>query len=155
MAKSEQAQMSAFLYLLWRFILASVAWLAAVIVASIAINLLLFAAVEGPADQNTVAMLLKVSLVATPFTIIYVGTGTFIPSLFIIVWAEFAARRDWLFYSLAGLLTGVGVVGYIMAQSNQAGPSDYALFLTSAAAAGVIAGFVYWAVAGRSAGPRR
>ncbi|WP_420960324.1 hypothetical protein [Brucella sp. IR073] len=147
--------MSAFFYLLWRFILASVAWLVAVIVAAFVITVLLFAAVKGPPDQNTVENLLKVSLVATPFTIIYVGAGTFVPSLFIIVWAEFAARRDWLFYSLAGLLMGVGIVGYNIVQNAQAGPSDYALFLTSAAVAGIIAGFVYWAIAGRSAGPRR
>lgn len=144
------------LYYLWRFILASIGWLVAVIAAAFVLTTLLFAAGgQGPADQAVVENILQVSLATTPFTVFYVATGTFIPSLFIILWAEFAARRDWPFYSLAGLLMGVGIVGYYLVQNAHSGSSDYILFSTTAAASGVIAGFVYWLVAGRSAGPRR
>ncbi|PRD43430.1 hypothetical protein C5748_12135 [Phyllobacterium phragmitis] len=148
--------MSDFFYYLWRFILASMAWLAAVIIAAFVLTALLFAAGNhGPADQATVESILQVSLATTPFTVFYVATGTFIPSLFILVWAEFTARRDWLFYSLAGLLMGMGIVGYQLFYNAQAGSSDYALFSTTAAAAGIVAGSVYWLIAGRSAGARR
>ncbi|PYE89315.1 hypothetical protein [Phyllobacterium leguminum] len=148
--------MSDFFYLIWRFILASMGWLAAVIAAAVVLTTLLFAAGNhGPADQGAVETILQVSLATTPFTVFYVATGTFIPSLFIIVWAEFASRRDWLFYSLAGLLMGVGIVGYQLFYNAQAGSSDYVLFSATAAAAGIIAGSVYWLIAGRSAGPRR
>ncbi|KXF78985.1 hypothetical protein ATN84_04350 [Paramesorhizobium deserti] len=148
--------MSDFFYYLWRFILASMAWLAAVIVTAFVINMLLFAvANHGPADQADVENIFQASLTTTPFTIFYVATGTFIPSLFILVWAEFARRRDWLFYSLAGLLMGVGIAGYNLVRNTQAMPSDYVLFMGTTAAAGIIAGSVYWLIAGRGAGPRR
>ncbi|GGA88851.1 hypothetical protein GCM10011491_15830 [Brucella endophytica] len=148
--------MSEFFYYIWRFILASFAWLAAVIVAAFVLTMLLFAfANHGPADETAVENIMQVSLTATPFTIFYVATGTFVPSLFIIVWSEFARRRDWLFYSLAGLLMGVGIVAYQLVQNAEASSSDYALFTATAAAAGIIGGSVYWPIAGRTAGSRR
>jgi hypothetical protein len=147
---------SNFFYYLWRFILASMAWLAAVIVASFVLTTLLMASgSEGPVGQVAMENILQVSLTTTPIMVFYVATGTFIPSLFIIIWAEFAARRDWLFYSVAGLLTGIGIVGYGLYLNAQYQPWDYGLFAATVAVAGIVAGSIYWLIAGRSAGARR
>lgn len=147
--------MSTFFYYLWRFILDSIGWLVAVTAASFVLTMLLIAlGNQGPVGRIPVENILQFSLVNTPFMIFYVATGTFVPSLFIIIWAEFAARRDWLFYSLAGLLTGIGLVGYGLYLNMQAEPWDYGLFTSTVAVAGIVAGFVYWLIAGRSAGAR-
>ena len=80
-----------------------------------------------------------------------VGYVAFIPALLIIFYAEVTKRRDWLFYALAGGVLAAIAPFLIAAVLTPADGSavDFAMMTT---VSGMIAGIVYWAVAGRKAG---
>ena len=81
-----------------------------------------------------------------------------LPAFIIIVLAESFAVRSVLFYAIAG---GLGLVAlyYGVGFPDQPGSVPMRRELEIMAAAGIAAGFVYWAIAGRKAGawrkPRR
>ncbi len=91
------------------------------------------------------------------FGIIFVSAYALMPALLVIVAAEAFSIRAALFYALAGAL--LGAVLYF----NFGGWEPSAVFvhgfarreLEIMAAAGIVAGFVYWALAGRNAGKWR
>ena len=89
------------------------------------------------------------------FATSYVGAVAFMPALLVIVTAEGARMRRFLYYGIGGAL--VGLASYYgtnmtvrLENTTDVAPVGNALQL--AAAAGIIAGLVYWLIAGRNAG---
>ena len=80
------------------------------------------------------------------------------PAFFVVVFAEFAGIRNWIFYAGAGFLIVAGslFLGVANGFASSAGKVTLFLVYLQALFGGVVAGTTYWAIAGRSAGrPRR
>jgi hypothetical protein len=75
------------------------------------------------------------------------GYFSLAPALAAIAWSEWSGKRDWLFHALAGGAIALAVVTYRW-NASTAGMDEAA----ATVAAGLIGGFVYWLIAGRSAG---
>jgi len=89
------------------------------------------------------------------FATSYVGAVAFLPALLVIVIAEAARWRNFLFYGVGGAL--VGLASYYgsdisMRLENTTDVTPVGNALQLAAAAGIIGGLVYWLIAGRNAG---
>ena len=85
----------------------------------------------------------------------YVGAVAFMPALLVIVIAEAARLRNFLYYGVGGAL--VGLASYYgtdisVRLENTTDVTPVANALQLAAAAGIIGGLVYWLIAGRNAG---
>lgn len=92
-----------------------------------------------------------VSFFATSF----VGAVALLPALVVIVIAEAARLRNFLYYGVGGAL--VGLASYFGSDisvrlENTTDVTPVGNTLQLAAAAGIIGGIVYWVVAGRKAG---
>lgn len=89
------------------------------------------------------------ALVAGPVLVVVLLSTMWLPSAIGIVVSEAFAIRSWIFHALNGAISGY--VGWqTMAAFDQTGePMNQATFVFGA---GLAAGFVYWAVAGRTAG---
>jgi phosphotransferase system glucose/maltose/N-acetylglucosamine-specific IIC component len=92
-----------------------------------------------------------VSFFATSF----VGAVAFLPALVVIVIAEAARLRNFLYYGVGGALVGLASyygsdISVRLENTTDVAPVGNALQL--AAAAGIIGGLVYWVIAGRNAG---
>ena len=85
--------------------------------------------------------------VATPFMAIIVGYLAFWPALLLIASGEYFNKRDSLFYSLGGMISGI--VLFVAGFEPDVKNADEAVMLMSIAAAGITGGFVYWLVSGR------
>lgn len=79
-----------------------------------------------------------------------IGYSAFAPAAILIVLAEFTRRRDWLAHALGGGLVACFVL--LGAQSLGVALAFDAGHVASDIACGMVAGIVYWLVAGRSAG---
>ena len=89
------------------------------------------------------------------FATSYVGAVAFMPALLVIVIAEAARLRNFLYYGVGGAL--VGLASYYgtdisVRLENTTDVTPLANALQLAAAAGIIGGLVYWLIAGRNAG---
>jgi hypothetical protein len=92
-----------------------------------------------------------VSFFATSF----VGAVALLPALVVIVIAEAARLRNFLYYGVGGALVGLASyfgsdISVRLENTTDVTPVGHTLQL--AAAAGIIGGLVYWIVAGRNAG---
>jgi hypothetical protein len=138
--------------LLTRLIVILFACLAASFAAGLVVSLAVLIPVVGdlalgPFGEGTFGVMVA-------FGAIFVSAYALVPVLLVIVCAEALAIRAVLFYALAGGL--LGAVLYF----NFSGWDGRALTaggfarreLEIMAAAGIVAGFVYWAIAGRNAG---
>lgn len=92
------------------------------------------------------------------FATSFVGAVATLPALVLIVFAEAARMRSFLYYGVAGALVGLASyfgsdVSSRLENTTDVTPVGHALQL--AAAAGIIGGIVYWLIAGRRAGAWR
>jgi phosphotransferase system glucose/maltose/N-acetylglucosamine-specific IIC component len=92
-----------------------------------------------------------VSFFATSF----VGAVAFLPALLVIVIAEAARLRSFIYYGVGGALVGLASyfgsnISVRLENTTDVAPVGNALQL--AAAAGIIGGLAYWLIAGRNAG---
>ncbi|MGB9041436.1 MAG: hypothetical protein WCC81_03065 [Pseudolabrys sp.] len=92
-----------------------------------------------------------VSFFATSF----VGAVAFLPAMVVIVIAEAARLRNFLYYGVGGALVALASyygsdISVRLENTTDVTPVGNALQL--AAAAGIIGGLVYWLIAGRNAG---
>ena len=101
----------------------------------------------GPFEQGAVGLMLA-------FGAIFVSGYALVPVLLVIVCSEAFAIRSMLFYAIAGGLLGAMLaLGFDRWQLDAVTVSGFARReLEIMAAAGIVAGFVYWAIAGRNAG---
>jgi hypothetical protein len=88
------------------------------------------------------------------FGVIFISAYALVPLLIVVVAAEAFSIRSVLFYAVAGAL--LGCVLYLQAAGWAAGTVNVQGFarreIEIMVAAGIVAGFVYWLVAGRNAG---
>ncbi len=79
------------------------------------------------------------------------GYVAFVPAMLVILVAEVAKRRDWLFYALAGgaIAAAAPLLIALFTGPDRGAPTDFALM---SLAAGMIGGTAYWLIAGRGAG---
>ncbi|QND51171.1 hypothetical protein HB779_04120 [Phyllobacterium sp. 628] len=133
--------MSQFVLYLVRFALIVFGFVCAIFAASLFLNLLLLGSSEmvgsdGPFLYMTI-----------PVFALAIGNSVFIPSCILIVFAELTAWRDWLFYTLGGAASAVVVIVWKWRPQTEDIDTFAAILAT-----GVVGGFVYWLVSGRSAG---
>lgn len=79
------------------------------------------------------------------------GYVAFFPAMLIIIFSELSQRRSWLYYAICGGVTAALTPLIITLFKDSERQSDYETFAMTVAA-GMIAGIVYWLVAGRNAG---
>ena len=92
-----------------------------------------------------------VSFFATSFA----GAVAMLPALLVIVIAEAARMRSFLYYGVGGALVGLASyfgtdISVRLENTTDVAPVGHTLQL--AAAAGIVGGLVYWLIAGRNAG---
>lgn len=131
----------------------------ACLIASIAAGLVVSLAVLIPAVGDLALRPYEQGGGAVLFTFgaLFVSAYAIVPILVVLGSAEIFAIRAALFYALAGAL--LGCVLYLDFSGWTARPLTPGSFarreLEIMAAAGIMAGFVYWAIAGRNAGKWR
>jgi hypothetical protein len=137
---------------LWRLIVIFFAFL----VASFAAGVIVVVAIMypelssldlGPMDRDTLAVM-------TGFGFIFVSGFAFLPALVMVLVTEAFSIRSILFYALGGALFGLGVylmfTQFDMSAMTFVGVERRELEVMTGA--GVVAGLVYWCIAGRRAG---
>ncbi|HXX07371.1 MAG TPA: hypothetical protein VEJ43_04780 [Pseudolabrys sp.] len=92
-----------------------------------------------------------VSFFATSFA----GAVAFMPALIVVVFAEIARMRSFIYYGVCGALIGLASyygsdISIRLENTTDVAPVGNALQL--AAAAGIVGGLAYWLLAGRNAG---
>ena len=132
----------------------------ALVVASMAAGITLAIGIVAPdwagidSDPVERVSFFIVSFFATSF----VGAVAMAPAFVLIVLAEAARIRSFLYYGVAGALVGLASyfgssISVRLENTTDVPPVEHALQL--AAAAGIIGGVVYWLIAGRRAGAWR
>lgn len=133
--------MSQLLFYFLRFALIVFGYIVAIFGASLFLNMLLlgsaqFIGAEGPFLYSTV-----------PLFAVVIGYSVFFPAALLILYAELTGWRDWLFYALGGAAIAVVVIVWKWQPQTE----DVSTF-AAIVATGVVGGFSYWLVCGRSAG---
>lgn len=133
--------MTRLLHYIFRFALAVLGFICAIIAASVFLNILLIGSsewshTEGPFLFTTV-----------PVFAVVIGYSVFFPAAVLILYAELAGWRDWLFYALSGAATALFVIVWKWRPQSE-DVSTFAAIL----ATGIVGGFAYWLVSGRTAG---
>ena len=133
--------MSRILFYLLRFALITFGFVCAIFAASLFLNLLLLGSSELIGSEGPFLYL------TVPAFAVVIGYSIFFPAAILILYAELTAWRDWLFYALGG--AGIAVVIIVWKWRPQT--EDISTF-AAILATGVVGGFVYWLISGRSAG---
>lgn len=133
--------MSQFALYLFRFALIVFGFVCAIFAASLFLNLLLLGSSELIGSDGPFLYL------TVPAFAVAIGYSVFVPAFILIVFAELTAWRDWLFYALGGAATAVVVIVWKWRPQTEDINTFAAILAT-----GVVGGFVYWLVSGRSAG---
>jgi hypothetical protein len=133
--------LSRILFYLLRFALITFGFVCAIFAASLFLNLLLLGSSELIGSEGPFLYL------TVPAFAVVIGYSIFFPAAILILYAELTAWRDWLFYALGG--AGIAVVIIVWKWRPQT--EDISTF-AAILATGVVGGFVYWLISGRSAG---
>jgi hypothetical protein len=133
--------LSRVLYYLLRFTLIILGFVCAIFAASLFLNLLLLGSSELIGSEGPFLYL------TVPAFAVVIGYSIFFPAAILIFLAELTAWRDWLFYALGG--AGIAVVIIVWKWRPQT--EDISTF-AAILATGVVGGFVYWVISGRTAG---
>jgi len=157
--------MNRFLIYLGRFTLILIGYVAAVLVASVALHLLILPRIglEEEMSAPTASVILFWSI---PFMALVIAYLAFVPSVIAIGLAEALSARSWLYHTLAG-----GIIGLVIALMFQGSAPDDVLaagseleliapgqsiydpvFLAVLAGSGMFGGLAYWLVTGRTSG---
>lgn len=144
--------MSRLITLLVRFFIVVLGYAAASLVASLFMNVLI-AGTEGLAASETDPLYRGGLIVSVAVGALFVGYFAFLPAMAAIVVGEIAGKRDWLFYAIGGAVVGAVVVTLFWTGSEEA-QADPALAMMIIASA-IAGAWVYWLIAGRSAGSWR
>jgi hypothetical protein len=137
---------------LFRFAVIIVGYAFASLAARAFLNIV-FLGTAGFTAEETPAVAAGSIVFSIPFVALFVAYFAFIPSAFAILAGELFAKRDWLFYALAGGVIAAVVIGFIRvaAEAGNEAVTDinFALALIGG---GMCGGIAYWLVAGRTAG---
>jgi hypothetical protein len=115
-----------------------------------------FAFIPGPIDLFGQSVDHQIIAVAIGVTAVFFSFYAVLPAMLIIALAEGFRLRSVLFYTLAGAALALGLsygsdVRLLRNLDDDLGAHGAEIM----AAAGIVAGFVYWALAGRNAGAWR
>jgi len=126
-------------------------YIAAALAASAALHVLLLPTLGFTPDEVGF-ILTGGAIVSIPFVAILVAWFAFLPFLLVVLVAEFLGGRSWLYYALAGALTGIVVDGVVWQGAEPAATlATEPRFIAVLVAAGIVGGSAYWLVAGRAA----
>jgi hypothetical protein len=96
--------------------------------------------------------LIYVSVVITVF---FIMPLSFLPATLFVLWSETGRRRRWIAHSGAGIvISGCGLLAFECLPNGREMSRD-PIVLISVLAGGILAGTIYWAIAGRHAGDWR
>ena len=115
-------------------------YIAGCVAAAVLLVLLLYMPHPGAmrlSDPSTLTRLVFLTLL--------IANAAFLPAIIAIAIAEVTGWRGWLYHALAG----GAAAAFIVLMQAPADPDEQAALLI---ATGIIAGWVYWLIAGRSAG---
>lgn len=104
-----------------------------------------------------------------PFVALFVAYFAFVPAALMIGMGEILGARDWLFYAIGGAAIAVAVIALFWYSGPEPisfadgtplpeprrEPLDDPRFAMMVVGAGIVAGIIYWALAGRFAGVAR
>jgi hypothetical protein len=141
--------MSRLLSHIFRFITIAFAYLLAVL-AACAFALLL---IWGGVTRVEPGLELPAGIAAglgLPIVTVIAARYAFFPMLALIVWAEVANKRSWLFHALAGMAAGLAALVIRANDMGLANPRPG--IIMGVLAAGAVGGTVYWLIAGRNSG---
>ena len=144
--------MNRILIYLGRFFIILAGYAVASLAASAFLNIVFIASAGFEAEEMP-AMFAGSYIFSIPFIALFVAYFAFIPSAFAILAGEIFAKRDWLFYALAGGVIAAIVIGVIRgaAEAGNEAVTDPA-FAFALIGGGMCGGLGYWLVAGRTAG---
>jgi hypothetical protein len=147
--------MSGVLAYLIRFAIIIIGYAVAALAASAFLNVVILAS-AGFTAQEAPALAAGSLVFSIPFAALFVAYFAFLPAVPAILACEILAKRDWLFYALAGGLVSVIVIGFIRgaADAGDKAITDPNLAL-AIVGSGICGGIAYWLVAGRTAGSWR
>lgn len=154
--------MSRLVDLFVRLVVIMAGYVVAILAASAFLHLVAWPVLFGPEEQ--LAILFGGMFLSVPFVAAFVGYFAFIPFVIVAGLAEILGYRSWVYYTLAGGLAGFVIAGvfriYGAPQSfdtvAETAPQVPLVMMPEAMLAviggGIVGGFAYWLVAGRSAG---
>jgi hypothetical protein len=134
---------------IFRFIVIAFAYLLAVL-AACAFALLL---IWGGVTRGEPGLELPAGIAAgftLPIVTVFAARYAFFPMLALIVWAEVANKRSWLFHALAGMAAGLAAL--VIRANDMALANPRPGIMIGVMAAGAVGGTVYWLIAGRNSG---
>jgi hypothetical protein len=103
----------------------------------------------GFPDTNSLSVLGTTAAVSGIFSIILMVAGSLlIPALFVIAICEMLRIRNMFAYMTFGLVVAATLTIYTIGLSNGGDLFNLIIMIVT----GVVAGFIYWRIAGRSAG---
>jgi hypothetical protein len=85
------------------------------------------------------------------FSFLFISLFSFLPSMIVIALAEALRLRSILFYATAGGIEALAL-GYSLGLTERPVDMSEASLMQAFAASGIVAGMVYWLIAGRNAG---
>lgn len=136
---------------LWRLAVMLVGFATAAIAASLFMNVLMFSTFDLVAGEYGVVSR-PGFWVSVAFFTFFTAYLAFIPVCILIIYAEILARRDWLFYALAGAACALYVLAWSWMDPAAHPATANPGFAAAAIAAGMVAGIAYWLLAGQTAG---
>jgi hypothetical protein len=129
----------------------------AILVASLFLHLMAWPSLGLEGDTPTFAA--KSALVVSVLLVaLFASYYAFVPAVALIALAELKSFTSWLYFALAGGVTGLSALGLheILRAAGRPGAQPLnAESLAGAVGAGMAAGIAYWLVAGRGAGKWR
>jgi hypothetical protein len=137
---------------LGRFILIVAGFGAASVVASAFLHLLVLGGFDWRDDEMR-ALLAGSILFSVPVVAAFVGYVAFVPAAVLVLVAELAGLRGWLFHVGAG--AAVGAAAGLLFEQPEGPTSSFvpdAGFVLALTACGMVGGWAYWLVAGRESG---
>lgn len=140
---------------LFRFAIIIVGYAFASLAASAFLNAV-FLGTAGFTAEEAPAVAAGSMIFSIPFVALFVAYFAFIPSAFAILAGELFAKRDWLFYALAGGVIAAVVIGFIRGAAEAGNEAVTDLnFALALIGGGMFGGIAYWLVSGRTAGSWR
>lgn len=141
--------MIGFLSLIFRIIIILIAYVAAVLSATLFLAALVAGGFQPQSDQEVMGLSAGM-IVAVPVMSSLFGYYSFVPAMVLVCVSEVLGRRDWLFHALGGAFVALLVM--VWRWSHEPGSALDSGIASAAVAAGIVGGWIYWLIAGRRAG---
>ncbi|MEO4001154.1 hypothetical protein [Mesorhizobium sp. CAU 1732] len=102
--------------------------------------------------EETPYVLAGSAFVSVPFVALFVSYFAFMPTIPVLIVAEYLGRRDWLFFTLAGGVISLAMLFLYRFGVETNNGLDIPTLAAGLGATGMVGGIVYWLVAGRTSG---